>query len=150
MKIDLTKLLNSFIEEVTFEDFIIFDESYIEKSEIKELKDVFVKGSIKKNSNDLYSLDINVTGIMVLPCSISLENVDVPFNININEVLNETSDFEEYIKINDKYIDIIPIVWQNIVMEIPLKVVSPNLNRELFNGDGWRLLTEDDINKEEV
>jgi uncharacterized protein len=37
-----------------------------------------------------------------------------------------------------------PIIWQNIVVEIPMKVVSPNLDNTKLKGDGWELLTEEE------
>lgn len=149
MKIDLTKLLHGFIEEITFDDTITFDAEYTKRTEIKELKPVSVHGSIKSTMNDLYTLDLTINGIMILPCSISLQDVEYPFDIEVMEILSENSEIdEEYIKINEKSIDILPIVWQNIVMEIPLKVESPNLDRRNISGVGWKLISQED-NKEE-
>ena len=47
------------------------------------------------------------------------------------------------IKINQNYIDIIPIIWQNIVLEIPLRVVSEDVSDSVTSGDGWKLIRED-------
>ena len=55
---------------------------------------------------------------------------------------------EEYIKIINNSIDIMPIIWQNIVVEIPIKVVSPNLDDVKLEGDGWKLLKEEELNDE--
>jgi uncharacterized protein len=41
-----------------------------------------------------------------------------------------------------------PIIWQNIVVEIPMRVISPNLSNVKLEGDGWKLLTEDEENDE--
>ena len=43
-------------------------------------------------------------------------------------------------------IDILPILWQNIIVEIPLKVTT---HEDVdLKGDGWRLISEEDYEKE--
>ena len=145
MNIDLTRLLKSYTDELTFRDVITFDKNYLDLTEIRELKPVNVIGSIKKTMEGLCSLEIKADGVMILPCSITLEDVEHPFNIEIYEVLNDNEqNDEEYIKINEYSIDILPIIWQNIVMEIPLKVVKPGLDRKKISGDGWELIIEEE------
>lgn len=147
MNIDLTRLLNSYVDEVNFENIIEFDEEYLKNTDIRKISAIEICGSIKKTMDEVYSLYINVVGNMVLPCSISLEDVNIPININVSEILTDNPDLdEEYLKINGKSIDIKPIIWQNILMEIPIKVIKEGLNRNNFNGNGWKLLTEEDIN----
>ena len=153
MKIDLTKLLNGFIEEVSFNETIEFDDEYIKRTEIRSINPVLVSGIIKGTMNDLYTLNMLIEGSMILPCSISLQDVELPFNIEITEILSENiEEDQEYIKIEGNSIDILPIVWQNIVMEIPLKVVSQNLDKRNISGIGWKLISEEDNtdNKEEI
>ncbi len=151
MIIDLTRLLNSYVEEVSFDDIVSFENEYLSNTDIRSLSPIIVNGNIRKTMDDLYSLTINVNGEMTLPCSISLEDVILPIDVNINEVLTDNPEYdEEYIKIVGKSIDIKPIIWQNILMEVPIKVVKEHLNRNNYNGDGWKLLTEEDLknNKE--
>ena len=38
-------------------------------------------------------------------------------------------------------------VWQNILVEIPLKCVNEKNKDLTLEGDGWRLISEDDVNK---
>ena len=35
-------------------------------------------------------------------------------------------------------------LWQNIVVEIPLRVVSDHAYDKEYKGNGWRLVTEED------
>ena len=77
---------------------------------------------------------------MVLPCAITLKPVDYPFSTEINGQL------DELLVENDKKfkntIDILPIIWENILMEIPMRVVSPNAKPEKLKGEGWQFITE--------
>ena len=56
---------------------------------------------------------------------------------------------EENNKIINNSIDLIPIIWQNIILEVPLKVIDPNFEAKNMSGDGWRFVTEEkDIKSE--
>jgi uncharacterized protein len=150
MNIDISKLLSGHEDEIKIENMVHIDNSYLKNTEIRQLNDIFVTGNISKISNDNLVLNMHVEGIMVLPCSVTLEDVDYPFCIEIDEICTENEqENEEYVKINENTIDILPIIWQNIVMEIPLKVVSPKLDRRNISGVGWKLI-EENSNKEEI
>ncbi|MFA5602885.1 MAG: DUF177 domain-containing protein [Bacilli bacterium] len=147
MKIDITKLINNFTPVIDVDEQINFGEDYLNKTEIRQLNDVKIKGTISKDESNIYNLNLNITGVMVLPCAVSLEDVNYPFSFEIGEILtNMEEEDENYIKFDDNSIDILPIIWQNIVMEIPLKVLSPKLDRRNIAGIGWELITEDEEN----
>lgn len=147
MKIDLSKV--TYDDNVLIDEIVKLDPVYYENTDVRKLSDVKVTGSIDQNEDATYSLNINVIGEMILPCSISLVDVEYPFNIEINEIIDiNDEESEDYLKIIDNTIDIMPIVWQNIVVEIPLRVVSPNLGDTKLEGDGWKLLTEEEKMKE--
>ena len=47
-----------------------------------------------------------------------------------------------------KTIDITEDLWQNILVEIPLKCVNDKNKDLTLEGDGWRLISEDDVKLE--
>ena len=145
MNIDITKLKNSMTNSIEVNETIIFNKDDIENAEMLDLKDVFVSGSISKNSLDDYNVLLNVTGKMILPCAVTLKPVDYPFTIEIDEIFSEDAEeMSKKIKKFENTIDILPIVWENILMEIPMRVVSPDASLEKIEGNGWKLVTEDD------
>ena len=85
---------------------------------------------------------------MILPCSISLKPTKYPFSIEIDDDLSEF--LEENLENNQNTIDIFPIIWENILMEIPLKVVNEDLSDVKKEGKGWKFITdkEERINPE--
>ncbi|MDD2625726.1 MAG: hypothetical protein GX032_00130 [Tenericutes bacterium] len=144
MIIDISKLLNYSIDEISFEENIKIDDSYIKKTDIRKLSPLNIKGSFIREQDDLIIVEMSIDGYMILPCSVSLVDVNYPFNIKIYEVIDlESKENEEYLKIDKNSVDILPLIWQNIVLEIPLKVLSPNLDRSNIKGDGWKLVDED-------
>ena len=135
MYIDISKLLNYSLDEIIFEDKITIDPSYLKTTEIRSLSEIKIEGSFRREVDDLISLEMSINGIMILPCSVSLEDVKHPFDIEIYEVLDEEIN-GEYLKIEKNSVDIFKLIWQNILLEVQLKVISPNLNRDNIKGDG--------------
>jgi uncharacterized protein len=142
MIIDINKLLNYSTDEVSFDKKITIDESYLKTTEIRHLSELNVVGRIKREVEEIISLEIFVEGEMILPCSVSLVDVPYPFNLTMYEVIDSEIN-GEYLKIEKNSIDILPLIWQNIVLEIPLKVLSPDLDRSSIKGEGWKLIDED-------
>ena len=87
-----------------------------------------------------YVEDLELTGVligeMVLPCSITLEEVNYPFEIDVEENLGN---FDEILKKNKNSLEILPIMCENIVLEIPMKVVKKGIDITNISGNGWEL-----------
>ena len=112
---------------------------------IIDLKDTILKGTIHKNSVDHIIIDFELEGCMVLPCSITLKPVNHKFNCIISGDIEEIyEEIDKNDKKNENSIDILPIIWENILMEIPIKVTSPDAESKNLSGDGWRLVTDDE------
>ncbi len=134
MIIDITRL-KSGIDEYALIDLKYSFNEEIKSTNILKLDDVIIKGSISK-SYDGFNLNVNVTGVMVLPCSITLKPTDYSFSIEIDEIL------EENYKNNQNTIDIFPIIWENILMEIPIRIVNEDLTGVKTEGEGWKLIID--------
>ena len=148
MDIDLTKLITNQEEVIELNIEVNYNEDYLSKSPIRKLKDTKFEGEITKLYNGEYMISGNLTGIMVLPDDITLEDVDYNFNSEIEEKFkysNENSD--NNLKIIQNRLDINEFLWQNILVEIPLKVVSEKNKNISLEGNGWRLITEEELNK---
>ena len=144
MNIDITKLKNSVVKVIEVDEVANFNEEDIKKADMLDLKDVKVTGQISKNNLDSYNVYLKVSGEMILPCAITLKPVNYPFNIEIDEIFSEdASEMSKNIKKFENTIDILPIVWENILMELPMRVVSPDASLEKVEGNGWKLVTED-------
>lgn len=140
MKIDLTKLIYNNLYKIPVKGEIIIPDEMLENTDIRKISKVEVEGFILNNEEE-YELDINVSGVMILPCARTLKDVNYPFNIKINEVIGENDD--NSLEIIQNRLDIFPIVWQNILVDVPLRVLAPDAKEESLEGDGWRLITED-------
>ncbi len=146
MVIDLTKLIYNNLYKIPVTGEIIVPENLLENTDIRKISPVKVEGFIL-NNEETYELDINVSGVMILPCARTLKDVEYSFNIDINEIIGENDD--NSLEIIQNRLEIFPIVWQNILVDVPLRVLAPDAKEESLEGDGWRLITEDN-DKEEI
>ena len=137
MKIDLN-YLNRFGKLSLNSDFLLNSE-YYNKTDIRELKKLHIDGEITIDYEDDIIIDLDISGIMILPCAISLKDVEYSFNTNVNETIGK---FEEIYKNNKNTLDISDILWENIVLEIPIRVVSRDIEPSNTSGDGWELVRE--------
>ena len=143
MYIDLAKIDE---KGIVIDDVVSFGEEYIKNTPIKKLDNIKVKGKAYYSVTNEIIFDCDVDGIMVLEDSITLEPVNYPINIHINEVLGDNT--EENDKNQEKTLDIIDVLWQNIVLEVPISVrANPDKSYDL-KGDGWELIQEENIEKE--
>jgi uncharacterized protein len=80
---------------------------------------------------------------MVLPSSTTLEpvnyNLDIQIDENINDFIEETGENSIFC---ENTLDILPIIWENILVEIPMKVVSNDTADITLSGEGWKVITE--------
>ena len=129
MKIDLRKLYS--LASVDVDGTITFPEEKLKSAGIIRLEDVSVHGKAIINYEDEIELDLDLSCKMYLPCAISLEEVEVPFATKIEEIIGENN-------INNNfYLDLSDILWENIVLEIPIKVVKEGVQLETSSGKGW-------------
>jgi uncharacterized protein len=144
MEIDVSSLLNGRKESIDFLEIPIFEKSELLNVDLLDLKDVSAEGTITR-FDDFYNFELEIKGIMILPCSVTLKPVEQSFDIKVNNDLETIlSELDENFKYIPNLLDILPIIWQNIVMEIPIKVTSPDAYDQSQKGEGWELLSEDD------
>ena len=133
MQFDLNSLNTK--QKIIIDTKVTFPKEDLEKAGILDMDEVSVKGEITNNREENI-LNLTIKGKMILPCNLTLEPVDYPFSIEIEENLNEI------IENSQKTIDILPIIWENILMEIPMRVISPKAKNMKTKGEGWELITD--------
>ena len=136
--IDLTKLYSGATDELSFDGEYNIPKEVITDSRVKELKDVVISNSIIKKIEDDFEISLNITGKMKISDSITLEDVWYPFEIEIDEKL------DEFVENDKKHLDIIAFLWQNIVLEVPLRYTIVS-DYEKYQGNGWKLVSEEEI-----
>ena len=147
MNVDITRLKSGIDSNVLIDINYSFTKEQLKNTNILELNNVKIFGEIT-NAIENYHLKLIIKGTMTLPCSISLKPTKYSFSIDLDDEIDEF--LEENIENNQNTIDIFPIIWENILMEIPLKVVNEDLSDVKTEGEGWKFITdkEERINPE--
>ena len=114
---------------------------------ILDLKYSKVLGRIYLNSLNDIVLECTFSGTMYIEDAITLESVPYPFSIDIEENIEELQEnYEDCYDNSQNTLDLISILWQNIVLEVP---ISYTLDKDAnLKGDGWELVREDKKTKE--
>ena len=147
MYYDIIRLNNNIEKTISVDETYSFTQDELMGTDLLKLDNVKVEGEILKNSLGNIELNVDVEGVMVLPCAITLKPVDYPFVITISGEIEELMEnMEENQRNFQNTIDILPIIWENILMEIPMRVVSEDVKEKDLNlsGDGWKFVTEEE------
>lgn len=144
MELNLASLSNG--EVVTYDQDFTIDPSLYQKIGILDLKQCHVTGSIFLNSASMLVFDLTIEGVMVLPDSVTADPIPYPFTSKISEEydLNDENFLETYQK-SQNILDIMKILWENIVLEVPMRFTTTKDAR--LSGDGWSL--GEDKNKDD-
>ncbi|WP_416326120.1 YceD family protein [[Eubacterium] hominis] len=134
---------------INIEDTISFEpEVFAKMHQIRGLQDVTVSGNIHYDTeSDRVFADLDISGVMIVPCSITLEDVEYDFHTKSLEVFSfEKSDDEDVHEVKGDVVELLPVIFQLILMEVPLKVVKKGL-KQYPKGDGWEVVKEEDYEK---
>ena len=127
MNFDITRLNNDIEKVVPIDITYSFSKEQIKGTDLLKLDDVKIIGELHKNVLGNIVLSVDVSGVMILPCAVTLKPVDYPFSLVIDDEIEKLYENIEEKSINlQNTIDILPIIWENILMEIPMRVVSPD------------------------
>ena len=147
MIIDLSSLVTNLKENINVDQNVDTSSLDLSSTNIRSLNNTYFKGKITRISDDTFSISGVLSGTMVLPDDVTLEDVNYNYEIQIDENFGEnTENDENNIEIVQNTIDILPFLWQNIIVEIPLKVVNDKNKDKTIEGNGWRLISEDEVN----
>lgn len=136
--INLVEVLTGTKNNISLDGTYQIDKSYYENSSIINLDNVTVKGSVQKENDDNIYIDVMASSKMCIKDSITLEEIWYPFSFQIRENLSEI------IEKNENTLDIIELLWQNIVLEVPLRYTTVK-DYSKYHGDGWKLVSEEEL-----
>ena len=90
---------------------------------------------------DELRVNYHLSGNMICPCAISLEDVEVPFDLSEDEKVVQKENEDGFYLNEDMTIEdmAVYIVWP----EVPIKVVKKE-KIEYSRGDGWSFVSEED------
>lgn len=117
-------------------------------SSIRDISEVHVRGRADVNPGRI-TFHLSIEGTMTLPCSRTLVDVPYPFKIDtIETFLIQPSDYEEdeeYQLIQGDMVDLLPVIKENILLEIPIQVFCEDVQSDEAapqSGRDWKVVSE--------
>lgn len=145
------RLLNGNTQYI--EEKLVFDLTSLKHDVLRQLENVEVNGQLNyDNQADHAYLNLTITGDMTLPDSLTNEDVLVPFESVVSEIIsfNESDDEEnpDIFVVKSDFIDLNPLIFTHILSEIPLKVEKEG--KKIYpKGEGWEVLSEEHFQNQE-
>ncbi len=134
MKLDLRKLYA--FKKLEIDTDLDLSKVDYRKLNIRKINRMHVKGLVKVNYEDNIELDLDIDGEIVMPCAITLEDVLVPINTHIEEEILENTLKDDF------YLDLLDILWENVILEVPIRVTKEGAKLESQKGNGWEIVSE--------
>ncbi len=120
---------------VDFDEDVILDN--FKDDRIISINNVHIKGYILDNGTNDYEINCNITGSITLKSAINNSPVPYELDIGYNDFIPNLG--EKYKKSSNS-LDILPIIWENILLEIPIRATNETDTFEATSGEGWEIL----------
>lgn len=145
MKWSKAELINQKDCDIIFHEAVTFDPESFATNYLRDLHEVEVSGNGHYDpALQRFEVDLEISGEMVVPCAVTLEDVVVPFEIASHEVFSFLPSKDEDVHfVKKEILELYPVIFQLILVEIPLKVVKDG-NFTYPKGEGWEVIREED------
>jgi len=151
MKWQIAKLIKERAKEIEINEEVDFSDAVKRNPDIRKMSKILVtgKGFIYPTTRTV-AFHLTIKGQLTLACALTLDDVIYPFEATLNPVFSW--DRERYDEDSDDYlagdtIELASAIWQEIFLQIPLRVVKEGAYEELAR-QGIEILTEEDLEKE--
>lgn len=149
MIIDITRLRSNYDKSISIDEEVKDISDNLEGTDIKKIKNLKVTGYIDRDVLDEEHIYLKIEGTLVLECAITLKDVEYPVSIEIDDNYQDLmAEIGENVKNITNSLDIWPIVWHNVLLVVPMRVVSPGAEAEVIKGDGWEFISAENNQKE--
>ena len=92
------------------------------KEDVYGVNPANVTGNITRIDDETYQFDFNIELVLSMACRLTLDPVDYHMVEDFSEVYS-TKDNEDWYKIEKNTIDLFEMVWSNVIMNLPIRVV---------------------------
>lgn len=140
MKIELSKIPTN---GLNIDSNIILNKELYEQSEVIDIKELHISGIINYDYENNLVINLDVNGKFILEDAITLDSIEYPFSCTIEEKIENVAEYcGDFFEKSKNTLDISEILWENIVLEIPISATNANSDELMLKGDGWELRNE--------
>ena len=126
MKWSLQQLYKYNGKPFTFETTYDFKDDIDSIADIIDIKEFHVSGIGQNLYDDRFQFTLKITGTLILECARTLVEVDFPISLETTEIFDkEVSEDEDVWVIEKNTIDLRNVVWETVLLQKPIRIVSP-------------------------
>ncbi|WP_018921358.1 YceD family protein [Salsuginibacillus kocurii] len=150
MRWTIQQLLANQRTGVTIDDSIDGQDLVETDKELRAISPIKVTGN-GEISSERAEFTLNIKGVMTLPCSRTLADVEVPFDIQAVErfQLDGKPVSEEDDSLHEPeqgIINLSPYIKEHVLLELPIQVIGDSADGEApQQGEFWEVVTEDEL-----
>ena len=153
MKFTKTDFQNAENGVLHIDEWIAVEENdFLRHSQVKSIPEVHITGTLQFDQSSLVFSDLELDGVMIVPDSITLEDLEVIFDTTSQVTYSfdpVTQDDDEIIVVKKDTIDLNPEILQAVIYEAPMHITR--LPRDQYpKGDGWQVLSDQDPKEEKI
>ncbi|MBD7936835.1 MULTISPECIES: YceD family protein [Cytobacillus] len=147
MKWTLSQLQKYRSKDFPFDEIVNVDELVKMDNEIRDASPMRITGRADIDSEKVI-VHFKMEGHLILPCSRTLVDVKYPINVEtIETFLLKASDYEteeEVHQVQGDVIDMMPIIHEILVLEVPMQVFCDDSGEEGApqSGKDWEVISE--------
>lgn len=128
------------------------DNDFLRHTQVKSIPEVHITGTLQFDQSSLVFSDLELDGVMIVPDSITLEDLEVIFDTTSQVTYSfdpVTQDDDEIIVVKKDTIDLNPEILQAVIYEAPMHITR--LPRDQYpKGDGWQVLSDQDSKEDKI
>jgi uncharacterized protein len=153
LKWTLSQLQKYRNKDFSIDEIIQVDEIKEDDPTIREVSPMHITGRGDIDSTKV-TFHLKIEGHLILPCSRTLVDVLLPINVETTETfllqgsVYETE--EEVYQVKDDVIDLMPIIREILLLEVPMQVFCEDVDSEEAapqSGKDWEVVHEEDQSK---
>jgi uncharacterized protein len=153
LKWTLSQLQKYRNKEFIIDEIVRVDEIKQDDPTIREVSPMHITGRGDIDSTKV-TFHLKIEGYLILPCSRTLVDVKLPINVETTETfllqgsVYETE--EEAYQVKGEVIDVMPILREILLLEVPMQVFCEDVNREDAapqSGKDWEVVQGEDQSK---
>ncbi len=153
LKWTLSQLQKYRNKDFQFDEIIRVDEIKEIDQTIREVSPMHITGRGDIDSTKV-TFHFKIEGHLVLPCSRTLVDVKLPINVETTETfLLQGSEYvteEEVYQVKGDKVDLMPVIREILLLEVPLQVFCEDVNHEDAapqSGKDWEVIHEEGQSK---
>lgn len=124
MKWSVAQLKKLTVNPYQFSTEFVFSEEAKLIEDILNIDIALVKGTITRVDDEIFKIDYQLEVSLTLSCALTLEPVEYPMNIEQSDLIGHADEEnDDVIEITNNTIDLRNIIWDNILVNIPIRVV---------------------------